>query len=255
MSKCDITSAHGNNNSYCGGCRIFFDKEGTLSYNTKKGRIFKLSGVIFDLDGTLLDSLHMWHDVDQRVLESFGMKPTNDLMKTLQPLTIKKSAEYLHTVLGVGSPPGDIIAEIQRLIEPHYYNSLPLKSGVPGFLELLKQQHVSMCIATATSKRLTEASLERTGVLSYFKTVVSCADSGTSKMQPDVYYQALDSIGTTLNGTLVFEDAYLAVKTLYEAGFSSVAVYDESCGDSWEQIKEIADIHINSFDCLMQGLA
>ena len=95
MSKQVVTSKHGNigthdnannhssigrlgsaskqysNNSQCGGCRIFFDRGGTLSYNTKKGRSFKLSGVIFDLDGTLLDSLRMWHSVDQRILESF----------------------------------------------------------------------------------------------------------------------------------------------------------------------------------------
>ena len=234
--------------------RISYDNEGVLVFSSKNYGIRKLCGAIFDLDGTLLDSLNVWRDVDLNFFKKVGKTPEKDIIKILQPLTLDKAAEYIYSNYNVCSSPDEIAAIMLEMIEPQYYSFIQLKSGARDFLDLLKRHNVKMSIATATNMRLTEAVLKRTGIISYFDAIISCSDIGTSKMFPEVYYQALKAINIPISETLVFEDAYLAMKTLYNAKFSSAAIYDDVTKKQWEQIKELADIHILSFDLLIDDL-
>lgn len=205
-----------------------------------------IKGAIFDLDGTLFDSMFIWDTIGEIFLRSIGYEPRENLNETFKTMSLYDAACYYKSEYGVTLSVEELIDGVNAMVEKYYRYEVPLKEGVVEFLETLHQKGVKMCIATATDKYLVEAALERCGISRYFSEIFTCTSVGHSKSEPVIYREALKHLGTGKTETLVFEDAIYAVKTAKEDGFTVIGVYDshEECS---EEVKELCDFFIADY--------
>lgn len=211
----------------------------------------KIEGAIFDLDGTLLDSMHAWDTVACDYLISCGATPKPDLNDKIKIMTIKQAGEYFKSEYGVDSTPEKMREGIGLIMGKFYSETVEAKPHVQEFLSFLKDQGVKMCVCSATERELVKIALKRCGLTEYFSGVFSCADVGKGKNAPDVYNLGLSHLGTDRSCTYVFEDALYAMKTAKKAGFGTVGVYDasESCQ---AELKEISDYYIKDYGSVIE---
>jgi len=208
----------------------------------------KFKGAIFDLDGTLLDSMPFWENLGSEYMKAKGINPPKNIDEILKPMSLNQSAQYLKEEYHISGSEDEIIDEILGMIEDHYFLKVPLKAGVLPFLERLHKENVRMCIATATDHELAKAALERLDVLQYFDFIFTCYDAGVGKNTPEFFLKVLELLNTPKGETVVFEDALHAIKSAKAAGLFVVAVYDKSSCEEQEEIKAIADIYLDSFE-------
>ena len=208
-----------------------------------------IRGAIFDLDGTLLDSMSIWDTIGEDYLRSLGIEPRENLAEAFKTFTLEESAEYYRTHYGVTLSVEEIVNGENGMIEDFYRNTVSLKKGVPEFLAKLSDNGVKMCVATVTDKYLAEAALTRLNVRRYFSGIVTTAEVGCGKNDPSIYRKALAYLGTEKHETLVFEDVLHALMTAKNDGFPVAAVYDKH-EEKQEKLKEIADIYIEDFNTI-----
>ena len=194
-------------------------------------------GAIFDLDGTLLDSMRYWRRVGEDYLLRVGIQPPENLEELLQPLGFRESAR-LFQGFGVPGTEEEIMAGIMEMMEERYRCSLPLKEGAEQLLRRLKAQGLRLCIATATKAPLPQLALERLGLADAVEFVLTCDEAGRGKDFPDIYLQCARRLGLPPQEIWVFEDSLHCVRTARHAGFPVIGVFDEDSAGNWEKIKE-----------------
>ena len=210
----------------------------------------KLKACIFDLDGTLLDSMHVWDNLGANYLKSLNIIPPEDIREILKPMSILQATQYLRKEFGITYTDDEIITQLTHILEQAYFYNIKLKAGVIEFLEKLKTQGVKMCIATATEKYLVEAAVKRLKIFDYFEFITTCTCVGTGKDNPIIYQKSLKKLGAKLDEAIVFEDALYAIETAKKAGFTVVGIYDPSAGSDSEKIKKICDYYTTNLMCL-----
>ena len=207
-----------------------------------------LRGVIFDLDGTLLDSMSYWETVGSDYVRSRGFVPEEGLDEKLKPMSMADAVLYCKTRYGFKESVGEIARGVFGILENRYRTDIPLKPGAIDLLEKLKNQGVLMCVATATDRYMIEPALKRTGIDKYFLGVFTCSEVGVGKDSPEIFEKALKLLGTDKKDTVIFEDALYAIKTAKDAGFQVAAVYDPSADNEQNEIRKLSDYYITSFE-------
>lgn len=203
---------------------------------------------IFDMDGTLIDSMTYWKHLASEFLESKDItRISKDLLETIKPMTMTESAAFFIREFSLQGTPESVAADMNALMDKHYRQNIPLKDGAKEYLNSLHQKGVQMCVASATAEHLMEACLKRLDILKYFQFILSCETVGAGKNKPDVYLAAAKRLGSTPAETAVFEDALYAATTAKNAGFYVAAVYDESGSRHWNELKALADETISSY--------
>ena len=200
----------------------------------------KISGAIFDLDGTLIDSMSIWDDIAYNFLVSQGVTPKPDLREKVATMYLNESAKYLVDEYSLDCTPQDFKDYTERIIEDFYVRTVPPKRDAVEFLCKLKKSGVKMCIATATERKLAVPALEHNGMLGFFDGIFSCAEIGLSKQSPEIFDRALEFLGTPKDETFVFEDSYHAVATASKAGYNVIAISDKSASNDEEKIKKLS---------------
>ena len=194
---------------------------------------------IFDMDGTLIDSMVFWKNLATEYLTSKGiLQIPADILEQIKPMTMSESAALFRREFGLT---GDVEAQMNEMMEDHYRNDIPLKPGAWEYLENLHRQGVRMCVASATAEHLMESCLTRLDVRQYFEFLLSCETVGAGKRSPLVYQESARRLGTVPGEIAVYEDALYAVQTAKAAGFHVVGVYDDSAADSWQAIEQESD--------------
>lgn len=206
-----------------------------------------IRGVIFDVDGVLLNSMPVWENLGEIYLERLGIEAEKGLGETLFAMSLEEGADYLIENYGLKQTPGEIIAGLNREVQDFYGRKVPLKEGVRGYLEEFRDRKIPMAIATSGDRANAEAALKRLKVLSYFRAVFTCTEIGSSKSHPDIYYAAALQLDTDPSDTWVFEDALHAIRTAKKAGFRTAGVYDRASGRDLAQIRDTADIYLPEF--------
>ncbi len=204
-------------------------------------------GAIFDLDGTLIDSMWVWREVDDTYLKSKGKIPEKDISRKLAAKGMMQSVAYFQQEYGINEPADQMAAELWSLAEYAYRYKVPLKIHVYNFLLELHRRGISMVVATASDKAFTEAALARLGILHFFEGIVTCDEIGKGKTEPDVYYAAQAMLHLPKQEIMVFEDALHAIETAKQAGFYVVGVYEPHQHPDLHKIKAAADCYIHSF--------
>lgn len=208
----------------------------------------KIKGAIFDLDGTLVDSMPLWETLAYKYLIGKGLTPEHNLSEIMKTMSLIQAADYFRSTYKITDSSVTILNEINAMIEYQYRESVPLKKGVEALLKKLAQKNVKMCIATANDKKLTEIVVNRLGINSYFNSIITCTELGIGKDCPDFFLKALEYINTPIKETCVFEDSLHAIKNAKVAGFVVMAVYDKSAQNDYDEIIKTADLYIDSFD-------
>lgn len=207
----------------------------------------KLLGAIFDLDGTILDSMFIWDKIGEDYLLRRGIAPEKGLSEKLKAMSLLDSAVYYRERYGILDDVETIAEDINDMLFHFYACKAELKSGVFQTIEHLRSAGIKMCIATATDRVLVEAALKRIGILHYFGKILTCTEVGFGKSSPEIYNSALEYLDLDIEEVLVFEDAIHAVETAKNSGFKVVGVYDESSIDDQEEIKRLSDYYLKSF--------
>jgi len=207
-----------------------------------------IKGVIFDMDGTLLDSMPVWDELGHKYLQSVGCTPAEDLRERLRPLGLAETAQLFKEEYQLPYSVDQIMDQLNKLIEDYYFHSIPLKPGAAELLERLSQKGVKMALATATDRYLVEAALQRLGILHYFTCILTCGEVGCGKDQPLIYTRAMEMLQTRPEETIIFEDALHAARTAKNAGYTVVGVYDPSAARHEEALRAITDYFIYSFE-------
>ncbi len=207
---------------------------------------------IFDLDGTLIDSMPMWEEIDHEMLTSRGV--VYDHVATTEEtkaLSIAEVFDYWREHFGITDTNEQLSAEVNERVRAAYATTVELKPHVMEYLDALKAQGVRMCVATSTTLPLVEVVMRRLGLWDRFEFVLSAHDVGRGKEFPDVYLEAARRLGARPDQCTVYEDTLAAVKTAAAAGFHTVGVAD-SCGQAAApQISAAAQCYVLDFAQLM----
>ena len=205
-----------------------------------------MKAAIFDLDGTLLDSMGYWGNVTDKYLSRQGIEVSKEDKEIIDSLTVVKAGEYIKKRFDLPFEPQAIEEGIIKTIESYYRFSIPLKSYVHLFLYKLKKRGVKMCIASASPRPLIENALMRHNIFNMFDFIITSSEVGSEKRNSaDIYEKALEKLGEKKEDTVVFEDAPYAVKTAKGAGFFVVGVYDNFYEEYQDEIKNNCDLYVN----------
>lgn len=212
----------------------------------------RLQSAIFDMDGTLLDSMFIWNDLGARTLRAQGVEPAPDLSERLKVLSLREGAAYCKEAYHLPQTVDEVVALIESQVSDFYSNRVKAKPGVKKFLSLLKMQGVWMYVATATDRHLAEQALRHAGIDGYFRGLVTCTEVGQGKDSPEIFERAMRRLQSNKRDTVVFEDALHAIQTAKRAGFRVAAVYDPSAEDDQAEIRALADTYIRSYEDLFE---
>ncbi len=206
-----------------------------------------IRGVIFDVDGVLLNSMPVWENLGEIYLSRLGIEAEKDLGERLFSMSLEEGADYLISHYGLAKAPEEIIKGLNREVQDFYENRVPLKEGVRQYLQEFRERKVPMVIATSGDRENAEAALKRLKIFSYFQGIFTCSEIGSSKSQPDIYYAAALQLDTEPSETWVFEDALHALQTAKRAGFKTVGVYDKASDRDLAHIWNTTDIYLPEF--------
>jgi HAD superfamily hydrolase (TIGR01509 family) len=213
-----------------------------------------IKGAIFDVDGTLLDSMQIWENMAAYYLESRNISPHPGLNNDLLALGGHEIPAYFQDEYGLKESVEQIKNGMNKLLEEFYLHKAPVKKGVLSVLDALHERGVKMCVATATDRWLIEPALRRCGLLKYFGRIFTCGEESTSKSSPDIYLRAAAFLETEVSDTLVFEDALYAIKSAKGAGFPVIALYDLAAEHKTDAIKKICDHYFICMDEILEIL-
>lgn len=212
----------------------------------------RLQSAIFDMDGTLLDSMPTWRELGPSFLREAGITATEEQLRMLRTMTDHEVVPYLRTVCGLEWSEERIVGEIVDRMETFYSTEVRPKPGLEKFLSILKMEGVWMYVATATHRRLTEKALKTAGIDHYFRGIVTSADAGNRKCDSaDIYEMAMRRLRSNKRDTVVFEDALYAIRTAKKAGFRVAGVYDVTAEQSQTEIRQLSDYYIRSYEELV----
>lgn len=208
-------------------------------------------GAIFDLDGTLVDSMWIWETVIVRWLECCGLSSKEDLTPVIKDMTFEQSAQYIIGRYHLDKEVQSITSEWSDMILDDYRYHIKLKAGALEFTHRLHEQGVKMCIATSNFREACLAVLESAGIADWFEFILISDEVGKNKSFPDIYLECARRLKLLPAECMVFEDILLAVKTAKSAGFQTTAVYDKASEGETECLKQTANQYIETFQELL----
>lgn len=206
-----------------------------------------IKGAIFDLDGTLLDSMPVWLNVGRIFLNGMGIEPPMQFYKDIKFIEILDYADYFNTHFGTHLEAHYVKNAIYDILDEYYSNKFQLKPYVPEFLTALKGTGVKLAVATATDEFLVKKALMRTGIYDFFEGIFSCRDYDTSKHEPKIFDIARQKIATPKENTFIFEDALYSIKTAVSNGYPVCGVYEKETPEHQEEIKKLSTVYITNF--------
>ena len=201
-------------------------------------------GFIFDMDGTILDSMAMWDTFCSKFLIMHGKEPDRDVDKVVKTMTVPLGAKYLKDKYELPLSEEEIMGQVFEMTGNLYKNELLLKEKAMSLITYLYNNNIDMIVATATEYNMAKMALKRNGILKYFKGILTCSMVGASKHEPDIYLKACEALKLSINDCIICEDSFFAAQTAKKSGFDVLGVYDYAEKDNWDKIVEITDYQV-----------
>ena len=213
----------------------------------------EIKGIIFDIDGTLIDSCGIWGEVDIRFFSKRNMEMPKDYQEAIGHIGLDKAAEYTIKRFNLNEKKEDIIKEWKNGVLELYANEVVLKPHVKEFLMLLKEHNIPFCAATANDEDCYKKCLERNGIYDLFDFILEVNHFKDGKDKPTIYLEAAKKLGVDISNCMVFEDLLMALNTASKAGFITCAVYEQTCKEEKEKL-EIANFYIKDYQELIDKI-
>ncbi|MBO4386812.1 MAG: HAD family phosphatase [Treponema sp.] len=207
----------------------------------------KFSAIIFDLDGTILDSLYVWHDAGKRFLKTLNICAKENLDRVIFSMSMNQGAQFIKDEYNLPLETKDIIAGVNSIVNERYKNEVPLKSGAKDALEFFYANKMPVVAATSGDREIEEAALKRCGVFNLFQKIFTCSEEGMSKSEPDIFYKCASFMNVLPQKTIVFDDCLNNLKVVKEAGFVAAGFFDKENIEDQETIREICPYYFTDW--------
>ena len=206
-----------------------------------------IKAAVFDLDGTLIISSHVWGDIDRKFLSKRGLEVPGDYFKKISCMNFYEGAEYTIARFGLNEKAEAIIDEWFSMAIYEYEHNIKMKANAADYLKYLKSRGIKLVLATASSPLLYVPVLKNNGVYELFDAFASTEEVCRSKEHPDVYLYAAGKAGTGVRDCAVFEDVIEGVTSSKRAGFFTCACLDSYYSMDHDRMKEAADIYFTDY--------
>lgn len=210
--------------------------------------IKELEAVIFDLDGSLVDSMWMWKKIDMEYLERFGISLPENLQQEIEGMSFVETAGYFKEHFQIPDSIEEIGETWNRMAWDKYMYEVPLKPGVMDFLHTCRSHRIKLGIASSNSSALIMNVLEAHHIRDFFDCIKSGTDVIKGKPAPDIYLHVAKELNVNPQKCLVFEDITQGILAGKSAGMKVCAVEDAYSSEQWEEKIRLADLYISSYD-------
>ena len=212
-------------------------------------------GAIFDVDGTLLDSMPIWEDAAGRFLAGLGIRAEPGLGDIMFRMSLDEGAAYLKKTYRLDMSEDEVKDGVLGVISDFYVNQVQPKAGVREFLEELAARKIPMYIATSSNREHVRAAFKRLGLMQYFDGMITCEEAGASKREPAVFLLAAQRMGLAPEDVFVFEDVIHAIRSAGSAGFVTVGVYDAASASDNEAMRKESAVYLHTLENREEFLA
>ena len=203
--------------------------------------------LIFDMDGSLVDSMWVWKDIDVEYLSKFGYTIPNDLQKNIEGKSFTETAVYFKERFSIPDSVEEIKADWRQMAWDMYRTRVMPKPGAVALLDYCKRKGIKLGIATSNSREIVNMLLEERGLTDYFSCIMTSCEAKKGKPAPDIYLLTAEQLGVEPADCLVFEDIIYGIQAGKSAGMQVCAVEDEYSAYQWEEKKALADYYIHDF--------
>lgn len=211
-----------------------------------------IKACIFDMDGTLIDSMNLWYNIDTEYFEKYGKKLPKTYQSEIEGLSVIETAIYTKEHYGFESSVDEMVAEWNEMAYEHYAKNIKYKPYAEEFLNSLKQKGMKLGIATSNSKTLFNAFAENSGLYNLIDVVITGEDVKKGKPNGECYLKVAKSLKVKPEECLVFEDICMGIMAGINAGMRTCAVADTYSERQWKEKIELADYHILSYEELCE---
>lgn len=207
-----------------------------------------IKAVLFDLDGTLVDSMWIWEDIDKMYMEKLNVEyKLSDLHENINGMSFTETAQFFKDIFNIEDSVEDIKDEWNNMAAEYYESKVPLKESARDFVEYLREKGIKTGIGTSNSRHLVSLVLDTHGMKDHFGTVRTSCEVNKGKPSPDIYLKVAEDLGVRPEECLVFEDIIEGVMAAKSAGMKACAVFDEYSKIHAEKLKSLADYYINDY--------
>lgn len=206
-----------------------------------------IHAVIFDLDGTLVDSMWVWLDIDREYFKQHGLDVPEQLQQKISGMSFSETANYIKEQFGISDSIEEMKAAWNRMAEEKYEKEVPLKSGAYEFIQKLKEMGIKTGVATSNSRHLVEIALQARGIRSGLDTVRTACEVEKGKPAPDIYLLVAKDLEVEPEHCLVFEDIVEGIQAGKRAGMHTCAIADAASEAIWEEKQQEADYAIQDY--------
>lgn len=213
-----------------------------------------IKGAIFDMDGTIIDSMWIWEKIDVEYLEKKRLKMPDDLKDNIEHLSFDETAKYFKEKFNLTESVDEIKCEWNDMAFDEYSNNVLLKPGAKEFLTLLKSKDVKIGLATSNNNMLVEAVLKKHGIFHLFDNITTTGEVSRGKNYPDVYLLAAERLCVKPEDCVIFEDILPAVIGAKASGATVIGVYDEYSEHQRQEIIKLADKFISNYEELTEAV-
>lgn len=207
---------------------------------------------IFDMDGTLIDSMGVWQQIDRQFLHRRGFDLPQDYMEAVKVLDYAKAADYTVKRFGLNESPQDIMDEWHAMAVDAYSHHILLKPGAKELLQSMLSHGLKVGLATASAKGLYQPVLKSNRVYDCFHAFCTTSEAGKGKGHPEVYLLCAQRLGVAPKDCIVFEDVLAGIRGAKAAGMRAVGVYDSHSAYESDQIRALADGYVDSLEQLIE---
>ena len=218
-----------------------------------KTMLQNIQAVIFDLDGTLVDSMWMWSDIDILYLNRYGCTLPASLQKKIEGMSFTETATYFKETFQLPRTVEEIKQDWYEMAYDKYAGEVPLKHGALEFLKELKKRGIKTGIATSNGIRLVQAVSDALGLADYIDIIRTSCDVARGKPAPDIYLKVAEDLGVCANHCLVFEDIPMGILAGKNAGMKVCAIADAFSEDQKEEKLHLADYYIDTYHAIFDS--
>ncbi|HEY9574257.1 MAG TPA: HAD family phosphatase [Lachnospiraceae bacterium] len=214
-----------------------------------------IEAVIFDLDGTLIDSMGVWREIDIEFLGDRGIALPQNLQKEIEGLSFDETARYFKSHFLLEESTEEMKKIWLSMAFEKYSKQIALKEGVKDFLKRLKEEKIPMAIASSNHYDLIEAVLKKHEIFSFFDAIHTCDEVKRGKPAPDIYEFVAEKLQVKEKKCLVFEDIVPGILAGKSAGMKTCAVWDAYSTYQDDEKKSLADYYIENYRQIVPLLA